>query len=130
MTPFGIVLVLRPLNKHLYEPLVPKQVNDFAALAALGPAMILIAAKSAGEYENLHSSPAGLLTAEFDERFRVALPPTGAVPEEKDKETCADVIETGAKSRVEKSASLANQYCRISISLEVPSQFSGQIASY
>jgi hypothetical protein len=105
----GIVLSFAPLNTQVYAPLAPKQVRDFAALVALGPAVILIAVKSAGEYEIFHSSPAGLLAAELKERLRVALPPAGAVPEERDNETCADVVETAASRSVEKSASRAGQ---------------------
>jgi hypothetical protein len=103
----GIVLTLAPLNTQVYAPLAPKQVRDFAALVALGPAAILIAVKSAGEYEIFHSSPAGLFAAELKERLRVTLPPAGAVPEERDNETCAEVVETAASRSVEKSASRA-----------------------
>jgi hypothetical protein len=87
MTPFGIVLAFRPLNRQVYEPLVPKQVRDLDAPVALGPAVMVIAVKSAGEYENVHSRPAGCVTAEVKERFRVTLPPAGAMPDERDKDT-------------------------------------------
>ena len=112
MTPLGIVFVLRPLNTQVYEPLVPKQVNDLAALVAPGPAVMLIAVKSAGEYENFHSSAAGSLSAELKERFSGTLPPTGATPEERDNETCAELIETQANAKVDKSVSLRKQHSR------------------
>jgi hypothetical protein len=53
------VLEFTPLNRQVYEPLVPKQVRDLDAPVALGPAAIVIEAKSAVEYENVHSRPAG-----------------------------------------------------------------------
>jgi hypothetical protein len=40
---------LAPLNRQVYAPFTPKQVKDLAALMALGPAVILIAMKSAAE---------------------------------------------------------------------------------
>jgi hypothetical protein len=40
--------------------------------------------KSAEEYENVHSSPAGCTAAEVKERFKETLPPVVAVPEERD----------------------------------------------
>ena len=86
-TPFGIVLEFKPLRRHVYEPLVPKQVRDFAALPGLVPAVTLIAVKSAGEYENVHSSPAGCAVAEVNERSKETLPPRGAMPEERDINT-------------------------------------------
>jgi hypothetical protein len=67
--------------------LVPKQLRDLAALVALGPALTLSAVKSAGEYENVHCSPAGCATAEVNERSKETLPPTGAMPEERDNDT-------------------------------------------
>lgn len=99
--------------------MVPKQVNDLAALVALGSAVMLIAVKSAGEYENFHSSPAGSLAAELKERFSRTLPPTGAIPEESDNETCAELIETEANTNVDKSVSLRKQHCRMFISLGI-----------
>jgi hypothetical protein len=48
-TPLDIVLTLAPLNRQVYAPFTPKQVKDLAALMALGPAVILIAMKSAAE---------------------------------------------------------------------------------
>ena len=58
-TPFGIVLVFKPLNRQVYDPLLPKQLSALAALVALAPGTTLIEVKSAEEYENVHSSPAG-----------------------------------------------------------------------
>jgi hypothetical protein len=58
-----------------------------AALVALGPGVTLSAVKSAGEYENVHSSPAGCADAEVNERFKETLPPAGAMPEESDNDT-------------------------------------------
>ena len=118
MTPLDIVFSFAPLNTQVYAPLAPKQVRDLAALVALGPAVILIAVKSAIEYEIFHSNPAGLLAAELNDRFRETLPPAGAVPEARDNETCAEVVGTDARRRVEKSTSLAGQDFRVFISLE------------
>ena len=87
MIPFGIVLALMPLSRQVYEPLAPKQVKDFAALVALAPGTTLIEVKSAEEYENVHSSPAGCTAAEVKERFKETLPPVVAVPEERDSDT-------------------------------------------
>jgi hypothetical protein len=81
------VLALKPLNRQVYEPLLPKQVNDLAALVALGPGVTLIAVKSAGEYENVHSRPAGCATAEVKERSKETLPPVGATTEGRDNAT-------------------------------------------
>ena len=117
MTPIGIALELKPLIRQVYEPFVPKQTKDLAALVALGPAVIVIEAKSAGEYENLHSSPAGLLTAESNERFKATLAPTGAAAEERDNETCAYDAETAARSRIDKCTSLAGRFFRMFIGL-------------
>jgi hypothetical protein len=119
MTPSGIVLALRPINRQVYEPLAPKQVKDLPALVALGPAVTLIALKSAGEYENVQFSPDGTLTAEFSERLRTTLPPTGATSDERDTKPCAEVIEMEARSRVDKSAHLGKQHCRMFIGLEI-----------
>jgi hypothetical protein len=82
-----MVLGFRPLSRQVYEPLVPKQVRDLDAPVALGPAVMVIAVKSAGEYENVHSRPAGCVTAEVKERFKVMLPPAGAMPDERDNDT-------------------------------------------
>jgi hypothetical protein len=49
MMPSGIVLELTPLSMQVYEPLVPKQVKDLAALVALAPAVKVAAEKSAVE---------------------------------------------------------------------------------
>lgn len=49
ITPLGIVLLLRPLNKQVDEPLLPKHLKGLAALVALGPGVTLIAVKSVGE---------------------------------------------------------------------------------
>jgi hypothetical protein len=57
------------------------------APVALGPAATVIAVKSAAEYEKVHSRPAGCVTAEVKERFKEMLPPTGAMPEERDNDT-------------------------------------------
>jgi hypothetical protein len=116
---------LAPLNRQVYAPFTPKQVKDLAALMALGPAVILIAVKSAAEYEIFHSSPAGLLVAELNERFRETLPPASAVPEERAIETCAEATETEARRRVEESASRAGQHFRMFMSLRALSWFLG-----
>jgi hypothetical protein len=118
MMPFAIVLSFAPLNTQVYAPLTPKQVKDLAALVALAPAVILIAVKSAVEYEIFHSSPAGLPPAELNERLTETLPPAGAVPEARDSETCAEAIETDASRTVEKGTSRAGQHFRMFISLE------------
>jgi len=112
-TPFGIVLAFRPLNRQVYEPFVPKQVRDLDAPVALGPAVTVIAVKSVGEYENVHSSPAGCVAAEVKERFKVTLPPAGATPDERDSDTWAEVGEIERNSRVDKNADLVNQVCRV-----------------
>jgi hypothetical protein len=49
MMPSGIVPEFTPLNMQVYEPFVPKQVNDLAALVALAPAVNVAAEKSAVE---------------------------------------------------------------------------------
>jgi hypothetical protein len=48
MTPFDIVFAFSPLNRQVYEPLTPKQLRDLDAPVALGPAVMVIAVKSAG----------------------------------------------------------------------------------
>jgi hypothetical protein len=88
------------------------------ALVALAPGVTLIAVKSDGEYEKLHSSPAGALTAELNERLRATLPPTSDVPEDRAKETCADDPETAARRRTGKSINRAGRSCRMFISTE------------
>lgn len=87
--------------------MTPKHVSDLPALVALGPAEIVAAVKSAAEYENFHSSPAGLIVPDVSERLMATLPPAGAVAEESANETCAEAIETQARRSVEMSTNLA-----------------------
>lgn len=67
--------------------MAPKQFNDLAAAVALGPGVKVIELKSAVEYENVHSSPAGCETAEVRDRSKETLPPATPVPEARDNET-------------------------------------------
>lgn len=117
MTPRGIVVVLRPLKRQVYEPLEPLQVKDLPALVALGPAVTLIDVKSDVEYVNVHCSPDGCVTAEARERSTETVPPARAVPEDRDKTTCAEVAETERVNRVNKSNDLVTQVRRIFITV-------------
>lgn len=109
MTPSEIVLALRPLSKQVYEPLAPKQVKDLAELAALGPGVTLIALKSAGEYVNVHSRPAGFATEDAMERSRDMLPPAGAVPEDSDSTIWAELKETETSGRINSRSDLLTE---------------------
>lgn len=109
--PSGIVLEFTPLNMQVYEPFVPKQVNDLAAPVALAPAVNVAAEKSAVEYVSFHCSPAGLLPVEVNDKFSATLPPACAAPEESAKDTCAGSIGAERMRRANKNTHLALGDC-------------------
>ncbi len=114
-TPLGIVLELKPDKEQVYEPFAPKQDKDFAALVALAPAATVIPEKSAVEYVNFHSKPAGLVPLDVRDTLSATLPPTGAVPDASDKDTCANNRDEEARIKEGRSVSLLSQEWRKSI---------------
>lgn len=97
--------------------MAPLHVKDLPALVALGPAVKLIDVKSDVEYANVHWSPDGCVVADARERSTETVPPARAVPEDRDKATCAEAAEMERDSRVDKSNDLVTQVRRMFITV-------------